>query len=325
MNTLDDRIRNTFSETPIERQASDALATQLMRSTLPDVLAAPVLVTSRLPIVLATSRKTRKQAMRRVIPAGVVAATVVCGLAIDHGRHTEGPQLSQPHSAASSVPVLDTAYVVSRTTQALSAASSLIAHTRSEVLTGNAAGHADDIGEAWGVSDATSVRSRVDDYGYDNVLQTSTFTTAPAGSTVLNDTPIATTVLSYPNRTWSQSERTEHFSDGISFELVGPAAQQLRAQLASGVYDLSGTATVDGHQVLDLRSIDPGSKTTDDVYVDARTFLVIRHVETGPDTNGKPVVQWRTDTTYLADTPANQAAFKPIVPAGFRKVADSVG
>lgn len=145
--------------------------------------------------------------------------------------------------------------------------------------------------------------------------------------------------VQYATRTWSRLRSPAPLvADNLSPGMI-------RQQIASGGFTVAGTVHLQGRPAVELtwsRRLGPRMVITTRLWVDARTYLPLRSVDTQwvgasgqhpiqMQVNGKRVAAGRhlalfTDTTeyhMLPATPANLALLTPPIPAGFARTACS--
>lgn len=128
--------------------------------------------------------------------------------------------------------------------------------------------------------------------------------------------------VEYSTRTWSDRQ------DQLLVDVDPATPTVIPDQVASKPWKVTGRATVDGHQAIELTWSD-GDGGTSRLWVDASTYLPLREESSyqQTDSSGKTTqatVTTRDDYELLPATAANLAKLRPPVPAGFRRTATQV-
>lgn len=123
--------------------------------------------------------------------------------------------------------------------------------------------------------------------------------------------------VDYPDRIWSKVTVR-----GCQRQL-SPA--DLRSQIASGMWRVSGPAEFRGHQAFKLTTqmtvpVRPGqiAQSTTQLWVDASTYLPLYEYTTTRGVDAGPPVT--ASFELLSPTPANLALLRPMIPPGFRQM-----
>jgi hypothetical protein len=199
--------------------------------------------------------------------------------------------------------ILTTAYVVGATETAL-------ASTSRDVLEMHWADRAGVASTVW--LDVPTGAFRTDAYSY-GALASVTYVEHGTG-----------VIVYYPGRQWLSFTRRSHAS--VLASVLTP--QHIHAQLEAGQYRLAGEATVDGQHCLELRAVlgpvgkrlPPAAvirlRRTVDLWVNARTFLPVLEIITGPGP-----ISSQISFSWEPVTPASTAVFRVHIPAGFKNIS----
>jgi len=122
--------------------------------------------------------------------------------------------------------------------------------------------------------------------------------------------------VDYPSRTWARFTTT-----AVPVDLTGSPAL-IRSEIASGRFTVDGTVKLNGREAVKLSWTDKlGLPWTHNVlWVDSRTYVLLRAVSTTPLGSGKV----STVTSTYQMRPATAASLKlltPVIPAGFTRAA----
>ncbi|GIF69550.1 hypothetical protein Ais01nite_75850 [Asanoa ishikariensis] len=110
------------------------------------------------------------------------------------------------------------------------------------------------------------------------------------------------TNVDHTDRTWTT--RLMRFPEGDSL----PETQDPRSLLESGLFHLVGAEVIDGNDTLHIRRESPGA--TDDIWVDAETFHLVRTVR---ESDGRE----QLDYDWLPRDAASLRLLEPVVPEGY--------
>jgi len=270
----------------------------------------------------ALRRHRRRQLRRRValpvLAVGVAAVVAVSVVAVASGR--SAPAAARPR-------IETAAYVLSRATSAVTAATSDVLEVRSRVSAG------------WSVTSWVAPKTGV--VRLDTRL-------APSGHSTFYSEPSKTVIVDYQTRSWwsvgldrlarsmppGLRRRAELRHDLrlipglLAFQmnawdngdptLTIPTPAAIRSELADGRFRLIGSQTSGGQRLLELRGMGSGNAGVAQhdrmlaIWVNAATYLPVRSVAiVGSE---PPLV---SEFTWLAPTAANLAILTPRIPAGF--------
>lgn len=95
-------------------------------------------------------------------------------------------------------------------------------------------------------------------------------------------------------------------------QAFGPTPSQVVQGLNSGQFQIAGHPVLDGQPTIELTATYPGMSGSDDLFVDAQTFLPLK------DINSINTSPFTTTYSYLPLTAANKALLQVPIPAGFR-------
>jgi hypothetical protein len=253
--------------------------------------------------IVSRSRAIRAGRQRRVA-AGVTAIATA-------GAASIAAAIVLPHQP--STPTMqDTAYVVSRVTQALEAMpADTVTYRSTEAPNGN-------VIDSWFSSSGSRIEflTRTGQPTSDNAT---TFTRTSSTSIHVN----------YQNKTWSRSVGTGYIAPIAHFTCAQASAVEnfgnpsmmaawLRTQVSCGDLNADGTATINGASTIKLSFTGVKNGASATYYVNPQTYLPARlTVVNGP---GKPAIQ--EDFQWLAPTAANLAKLDlPALPQGFARVS----
>jgi hypothetical protein len=230
-------------------------------------------------------------------------------------------------------PAVNTAYVVKRVDNALNAADP-VAIAQMTVRTSSAV-----------TSGGTTTTTTSEEWSYGDRWRAVTY--SAAGHLLYDEgssTASASTVVSYPTRTWARQHGTGRpaklapgsrgceslvtalpllLAPGLpgggasAGSLPTTVARDLRTAISCGTLAVAGRQRVDGIEATELTSR-PGSVISETIWVSPGTYLPVRIVI--HPTSGQPGPRQTADITWLRSTMQNLAKLTVPIPAGFRQV-----
>jgi hypothetical protein len=273
--------------------------------------------------VKAARHRERRRRATAAATAGTVAAAAAAAVAVIAAGTPAAPAPASAHAQTA-------AYVISRAETALAGINSQqVVQYLHETASGTHAA-------MWGLTAGTYAewayrgQAMFAAYGADGQLSTVT-------AAQLTGNQYTTTMVSYQGKKWWRQTVTDsnpapsnggcgivHGSCGVPSFVTGPAligasnwAAEIRAELSSGAYTITGTGQVDGVRALELTPATATRGLPETAFwVDSSTYLPVRDVATmGPDARVQVDFQWRQPTK------ANLADIGVVIPAGFTQVS----